>query len=425
MKRLLGLAAVLLLIAAYAGCSPQCEGVDVNGQCQKACHDDACATGSKCVENACRPACVSTGDCAKGQACQKVTSDYGTTGSFCVGGGTQTGSGEGASCKTNTDCALRYGIHCIAGTCTLTCETHEHCGSRGSCTGTAKDAEGKTVFTCETDSFPRAKGQFGTSCPNGDECTDGFTCVGAGMGDIDAYCTKRFCSEDAECPSGFYCATERTHATPCQTVCGLKGAATDSCIPAADIGEGKHYQCGPISLVTSACLHREFCNECTTDADCRGKANQVCAKDHSGAKICTVPCDPDANSCPWGNAANCGVWDEDLGYATCAHRFGSCTGTGGPCEPCVEQTDCPNGYCGETSFSGERYCVDMTVTCSCPAGTSTTCYSDCPRTPAPGNLPMNCLGGDYYVDSRLYGVCNGANGDPFARSSRSSCWPTL
>ena len=40
----------------------------------------------------------------------------------------------------------------------------------------------------------------------------------------------------------------------------------------------------------------------TTDADCLGKSNQVCADGGNGEKICTVLCDPAVNSCPWGNS---------------------------------------------------------------------------------------------------------------------------
>jgi hypothetical protein len=130
------------------------------------------------------------------------------------------------------------------------------------------------------------------------------------------------------------------------------------------------------------------------------------------------------NSCPWGSAANCGLWDSAVGKPTCSHRFGSCTGDGKSCEPCVEQTDCPLGFCAETQFTGERYCVDMSVSCSCPEGTKGACAGGgCPKTPA--GKPLTCLGGSDYKDSPLVGKCVGAETDSQSTSSRQGCWPSL
>ncbi len=56
-------------------------------------------------------------------------------------------------------------------------------------------------------------GGFYTSCPSTTECDTeaGFECVGSGVGDLDAYCTKG-CGEDSECPTGFVC--DRVSVTP-------------------------------------------------------------------------------------------------------------------------------------------------------------------------------------------------------------------
>ena len=158
-----------------------------------------------------------------------------------------------------------------------------------------------------------------------------------------------------------------------------------------------------------------------TDVDCLGEPNQICARDGSGGKICTALCDPAANSCPWGSAASCRVWDPDVGVPTCGHRFGACSGDGKSCEPCVDEKDCPNGTCVEENFTGERYCIDLSVACKCPAGTAGVCGGGgCP--PSPGRLAMTCYGGSEFDGTPYYGACVGADTDPSARASRSGCW---
>ncbi|HEX4336973.1 MAG TPA: hypothetical protein VH062_13740 [Polyangiaceae bacterium] len=327
-----------------------------------------------------------------------------------------------------------YGYRCIGKACALTCELHSDCGSTGSCTGNAKDVDGDTVHTCEADSLPRGPGQYGTACPNiagtdggasaGCDASSNFVCIGRGPGDVDAYCTQRYCGTDDDCPSGSFCATDRVDQPPCDDVCGLTGSKDPSCIPSSDVGDGKHYACGAATLTVNTCRHREFCSSCSTDADCLGEPNQICAADESGEKICTVLCDPNLNSCPWGSAATCGVWDKARGVATCEHRFGSCHGTGKGCEPCREETDCPGGICKQATFTGERYCVDFSAKCSCPSGTDQACTGGgCPKSPS--TEPLTCLGGDSYKTSATYDICFGANTDPGQSASREGCWPSL
>src|SRR5262249_51807015 len=140
------------------------------------------------------------------------------------------------------------------------------------------------------------------------------------------------------------------------------------------------------------CRQREFCASCETDADCLAQPNQVCAKDQTGEKICTRLCDPGTRSCPWGNAAECAVFDEDLGLPTCAHRFGKCHGDGETCQPCRTSDDCPNGACTSSQFTGERWCVNFDTTCECKNGVGNTGTCDdggCP--PSPDNLTVQCL----------------------------------
>lgn len=424
----------LFVFLAWLGvpsCKSACPGVQIGQECEKACQDSACSTGQVCIDNACRPTCTSTADCGPHQTCTARVSDHGARGSFCVGPSTEPpkGAAMGTPCTASADCDSRSGARCVDGTCTFTCLAHDdcvtctgagRCTSIGSCTGTAKDAEGESVRLCEKDSFPRGPGQFGSPCHT-DPCDDAndFTCVGT-PGDIDAYCTKNFCGGDADCPSGFYCATLRSSLGPCQSTCNIQvdGAQTN-CVAPSDIGPGKHYDCGPRMLTTTRCLHREFCAPCSDDTDCLSVRNQICAKDKSGENICTVLCDDKINSCPWGAAAFCRTTDDSLGAPTCSHRFGSCHGTGKSCEPCVDQKDCPTGMCLTEAFTNEHYCVDFDATCSCPAGTQATCAGGgCPVSPPPALSTLTCYGGDAVKGSALENTCVGSATSP-------GCWPSL
>lgn len=419
--------------AAFPGCGSSCDGVMINGQCQEKCRDDKCVTGAKCFQNACRLACKTTADCPSGEKCHAAATDYGTKGNFCIGEPKPQAGTTGQPCKASTDCKTDYGFRCVKNACRLTCDQHAQCGTAGSCTGSAKDVEGDSVHTCEMDSFLHGPGQYGSSCPNvagtdggasaGCDASNNFVCIGRGPGDVDAYCTQQYCGTDDDCPSGFFCATDRVNAPSCDNVCNLVGQNVGGCIASSDIGDGKHYQCGTATLVVNTCRHREFCDSCSTDSDCFGVPNQICAADQSGEKVCTVLCDANLNSCPWGSAAVCGNWDKERGVSTCAHRFGSCHGEGNGCEPCRDEKDCTGGICKQATFTGERYCVDFRQKCSCPADTAQTCTGGGCRV-SPSNAPQTCLGGDAYKGSATYDICFGANTDPGQSASREGCWPS-
>jgi hypothetical protein len=247
---------------------------------------------------------------------------------------------------------------------------------------------------CKLFDAPLPAGQYYTRCPNYAECdtTAGFACLGAGVGDADAYCSS-VCKVDTDCPAGFFC-----------------DSVTD-----AD-GNDQLY-----------CVRRRFCSSCDSDADCLSVPGQVCARDQGGEKICTVRCDQNVDSCPWGNATVCGTWDTSLGEPTCAHRLGSCHGDGKGCEPCVRDSDCPNGLCTSSSYTGERWCIDQSVDCDCDGLTTTQhiCSNGngCPRTP--GGLVMSCYDFSRGDGDPIAHKCFGANAGSSLTSPQSGCWGPL
>lgn len=436
-RRVAELAALLSFVgAAAAGCGSVSDSP---------CEDSQCPVGQRCTQNACRPSCATQDDCSKGQNCALYEFGDGSRGQYCVvldyAKDGRTGqlepcqadtecdtprgykcvdsfckrhTGQFDSCQTDAQCDQANGFSCVEGQCRVPCSSHFECAPVGTCESTAQG------MYCKAGS-PAKRGQYYSNCPYGNadcDTANGFTCVGSGVGDLDAICTAS-CASAADCPSGFRCGA--VSATPCASACGVNGEQTDGCIPASEIGPGKAYDCTqPFGLVRRVCVRNAFCTTCETDEDCFGVAGQICAKDKSGQKICTFPCTLGGASCPWGAATECGVWDKERGIATCAHRFGACHGSGKGCEPCVDSSDCgKNGYCTRSSFTGERFCVDLSVSCNCggDADANGSCAGHgCPL--SPGGLEMTC------ADSSLGQLCFGAQSGAGVESVQTGCWAT-
>ncbi|MGC4089691.1 MAG: hypothetical protein QM756_17745 [Polyangiaceae bacterium] len=434
-KRSLGLA-WLLVGAVAAACSSG----------NTTCNDAQCdqTQGQRCVQNACRPPCEDQDGCPTGQNCVRYGFVDGSEGQYCAvldyakdgrtghseacsrddqcdelrsykcrEGTCQRRTGQFEPCQKDEECDQASGFVCLAGECRIQCSSHFDCAPVGTCESLPQGTFCKV-------STPAKAGQYYTRCPFGDadcDTANGFSCAGSGAADLEAFCTAD-CKGQSDCPDGYRCGA--IGATPCADQCGVVGQQTTTCVQAADIGAGKRYQCAePFGLIRRVCVRNGFCTACEKDEDCLTVAGQICAKDKGGNKICTTPCDPSVPSCPWGDATECGVWDSERGIPTCAHRFGACKGTGKGCEPCVDTGDCgAQGYCTRSSFTGERFCVDLTVSCNCgsDADASGSCEGHgCGS--SPGGLPLLCS------DSSLGKLCFGANSATSLDSQRTGCWP--
>lgn len=385
-----------------------------DGRCVPASSDcpAECGDGERCVNGSCHSSCTTQSDCASGEVCSIWTFDDASEAALCAAL-----EGRYSSCADDTTCDTVNGFACVDGTCTIPCRSHSDCTSVGHC---APLAGGNY---CEPGT-PAAKGGYFTRCPNGaEDCSqEGFVCQGVGEGDLDSYCTTD-CGNDEDCPVGYGCLAVRV--PPCDDACGVAGSPDRAdCAPVTEIGPGRTYRCGVLTALRNLCVRRSFCSECVTDEDCLGVPGQLCAEDGSGGKICTQACDPNFDSCPWGNAAECGNFDESLGFPTCRHRFGSCRGDGKSCEPCLQDSDCgKEGVCSAYNFSHERFCIDLTAECDCgdDADASGTCLGHgCPE--SPGGLELLCVAprapGDP-LGNRCYGASSSSGRNA---SQRAGCW---
>jgi hypothetical protein len=419
-----GLLAVILLglggALGVAGCEDDCQGDDCNR-----CSDSDCGENQRCVENKCRDACTQDLDCPGVELCRYQF--YNETQLYCVlvpgtvvpdAGGPVTG--RFVDCESDAECDTEHGFSCMEGECNYPCRSHADCVGMGHCD--SRVVEGQRQNYCVRDGELPKPGALYTACPNGSECLDPNLCLSAGPGDLDAYCTVD-CSNDDDCLPGYYCGNIRRG--PCEDMCGFQGQPTNPrCVPTDQIGEGLPYQCGDLGLTRSVCRQRDFCSPCESDADCLAVPNQVCARDAGGEKICTRLCDPSFKSCPWGNAAECDVFDTDLGQPTCSHRYGACRGAGEVCEPCTVDADCPNGVCYAQQFTGERWCINFGTECACPDGPDSTGTCDdggCPD--SPGGVTVLCVG---EPSSDLFNVCYAGNssgtGSLLGDSPQTGCW---
>lgn len=438
LRALLPVALTLLSLAlGTSSCSrAECgEGeAESAGRCVATCRDEQCPGESRCVNHMCRPPCVDDAACLGEDRCERVETDFGTRGRYCYGLPLERSPYTGDAglppattamqCRSSSDCPQSPTHACVGGLCRVTCLVHAHCGQRAACTITARDAEGRNVGLCAADDFPRGPGRYESQCPGGARDCDraaGFRCVGAGEGDRDAYCTRAGCDGDEDCPSGYYCnETLLLSLLPCEATCDLPAAPPGAdCVALDEIGDERPFACVPErGLEQRVCLKRSFCHACETDADCRALPHQLCARGPDGAKHCTVLCDPNASGCPWGSAAECAIHDETLGVPTCGHRFGGCRGSGGGCEPCVEDSDCPRGFCSGSEYTGERFCVDESTSCACPAGDPYCTGGGCPDTP--GGLRANCVP---RTPDAAPSVCFGGTLDARDPASQLACWP--
>jgi hypothetical protein len=325
-----------------------------------------------------------------------------------VDGGTPTCEGL---CKASL-CTEANNI-CVNNDCALQCTSDAECQLQQNCAPAKEDGTGMAVTTCQANGLAA----IGTSCPFGNECAnikacnDGtpcmadtdckmggtcqaLTCLTAGSGDADAYCTLKDCQTDANCPGGYWCDTVRDPHQICgkpkpnPSVCGT---TSDPCVdPSMDMANGTTYEPGQFCTQRNECVKRSQCSPCTTDVDC----SFIAAGAHCTQGSCALDCGSDAD-CVNGFHCTSG---------SCVPRAGSCApaqpGTGAICSPCRVQADCGTGLiCEELELGGFRACLYTGAA---------TCTSD-------GQCPKTVTG--------LHLFCADASGQPVQAGETGTCGP--
>lgn len=378
----------LAMLGAMGACTPDepsaaCVGGYVNddGVCEGKCSPSKCLAGNTCVNNRCVLVCDVHSDCLEdgSQNCMPaVEDDTNAAIMTCQPNGVT--YGVGLKCPFGNECPNVFscrttGERCDPNQCggqPETCKLDaDACYARANCTyGKCPDGSACTVFSC-----------------GAQDCTAELVCISKGTGDADAYCTKNDCTDDADCPGGFYCGVTRDPHELCNSTpqkgdnafCGQVPANT-ACVDPAALGQGNTMFEGQLCILRKACLARKDCDPCTTDLDCAGVANHCVTMDKESQKRCAREC---ATSADCGDAAICVAIDPNdvNSNRVCKHKFGACVGAGKFCEPCLNDTDCGpvtgTSACYEYD-GGQRGCFT-------PCETN----ADCP--PAPSKNTGVCL----------------------------------
>jgi len=356
-----GLLGGLALVGAFGGCGPQ------NGSCSADGHtvlnpdgspsgttctaDQACATdGTTAGCAACDPAqCLQGNDCIAGYYAyaDAITNNTAVKTTACR-----------LKCNAPTDCPFDY-------TCVASDSGQGYC---------AKDRVSPFVGH---DYMPKDNGEAAGGSPWGDPCdpTKGldsnpdcdmsqtFWCYGVSPTDANAFCTQFQCTDDADCPGGWWCATVNDSPSVTASKRTDWGTTTTVCLPRADDQKPGSY-CAPCKSDVDCPKNGDTAQHCTS-ADANGGSETVCAPE----------CATDDN-CPADQKCS----DPGTGTSVCVPRAGTCKGDGTLCSPCHSDADCAagaGGYCVQADYSTEHFCTAPTDTCTY---SQTTGYADdCPK----------------------------------------------
>lgn len=341
-------------------------GVIVNGVCEGKCTPDKCLPDNVCVGNRCVLKCDSHLDCAPDntQACTPATEDdTNAPVNVCLPSGKH--PAIGMKCPFGNECDTFF--TCPNG---AACNPADCGGNPGACVVddvACGGAPGCTIGKC-----PDGSACTVPACPP-EQCRK-LSCLTAGPGDADAYCTNHDCQADTDCPGGFYCGVTRDP----HEICGsnpkkgnnnLCGKTPEPCLdPSAFQAAGATYFEGSLCLLRRTCVKREACAPCTSDVDCSHGPGMRCV-DIGGSGHCAADCLSDADCDP----------DRACVSGSCVPRFGACKGTGNFCEPCLNDADCgPEASCIDAS-GNQKACMAIPVNIPC------TTDADCPKSPSGKN----------------------------------------
>jgi len=382
-----------------------CDGgvIDDQGNCVAKCDPAKCIEGNICANNACRLPCDTHAECYPGsQACVPALED--DTGRLVN------------VCENVGRVAAPLGAY-PQGTYATTCFFGEQeCSAQIACPN-GLECDPNSCADCELD-MDACPNEDGTGCNQGKcastgeicifntcdiaECTP-FTCITAGEGDAEAYCTHHDCADDSACPAGFTCGETRDPRQICNTMKGntalCGGPTMDPCVDPSQFNAGgaQLYE-GSLCLLRKTCLERGDCAPCDHNLDCSFSDAQVCTQ-HAGsnvcARICTGPgdCLPDEICSPYDPAAlNGGQYpgfcaeapgvpcalNKDCASESCLPIVGTCGLS--PRFDCAQDGDCPtegdtcqprsvcvpaSGACDASDAPGDKFCFHCTKDSDC------------------------------------------------------------
>lgn len=266
----------------------------------------------------------------------------------------------------------RYDDAVQASTSTQTTECRLPCGSQSDCPFDYHCMAGGYCVNDRTAYAPTNAGEAAAGLPWGAPCSpqhaadatdpdapltnnadcdvaQGFWCYATSPTSGNGYCTQYDCTDDGDCPGGFWCATIDDSPDARSATRDDWGTTTTLCMPRA-------YGLEPGG----------YCAPCASNLDCPRNAGvrQHCVSaDGAGGdeKTCATECAGDSE-CPLDDM--CAASD-DAPTNVCLPRAATCIGDGTFCSPCHSDADCTGGgYCIPADFSTEHFCTTATPTCT-------------------------------------------------------------
>lgn len=358
---------------AVSSSSTGCDGVVEDGECVVACTPEACLPGNTCVGNRCTLTCSGHDDCSPGSSCADSVED-GSGAAIKTCQPTAKAPILGAICYFGNECDAATvcpdGTACGASLC-----GGAPCGADGLCPDavTACVAQACDAAACRP---PRCLG----AVPEPEQSPS-----------ASSYCTQDDCTADGDCAPGMYCGVTRDT----RKICGnddLELGLDDPCLEPDDFEtDGKTYREGPVSLLRNTCIYRRHCAPCGDDLDCSGIPGQLCAQ-IGGEARCATTCTKDADC---ENDAACLEDPSHPGVSVCSPRYGSCTGEGEFCSPCINDLDCGDADTSMMCYplaGAQRGCFDYSFATDC------TTDEDCPLS-VDGESRGECLDSGEQVTS--------------------------
>ena len=393
---------------AACGNTGKCDG---NGGCELTA---TCNDGNLCTQtDTCNQSEVCVGSspvtCSPSDSCHDVGACTPSTG-LC----TNPAKKDGTACNDGNACTQTD--NCQAGACTgsnpVVCAAADQCHTAGTCN--------PATGTCSNPAKPD-----GTSCNDGNPCTQTDTCVaGVCVGGNPKSCTASDqCHTAGTCnPATGTCSNPaKADGTACND--GNACTQTDTCVAGACVGGNP-----------KSCAASDQCHAVGTCNPANGTCSNPAAADGTACNdgnACTQTDTCVAGACVGGSPKSCSASDQ-------CHAAGTCDPTTGTCSnPAVDGTSCNDGNaCTQTDKCVAGVCVGgnpksctasdqchtagtcnpATGTCSNPTKADGTACNDgnactqtdtCVAGACVGGSPKSCTASD---QCHTAGTCNPANG---------------
>ena len=402
-----------------SGASPTCSGTRSTCRATSQCEASVSYDGNNnCVFIAKPPGtpCDDGNNCTENEACNGSIGADLSPNRTCLGGTMKTCTPSSNSCVSITaDCTANVftckqtiwtGSSCNDGNA---CTSGDKCDSKGNCTGTPYQC---TPNSCDISAScdgaggcARSYKSWGTSCDDGDACTDNEYCNGSGSCGNGTLKTCPVSNDPCvswvgQCTNGVLSCTQVFHSS---ASCDDGNACTfnDKC-DAAGLCQGTAYRCD-----ANSCQQSSVCDgagKCTVQNRPQGTAcddgvactqNDMC----DGKGVCAGS----PYVCPLGECDQAVTCNGSGGCKTTPKRAGTlCRESAGDCDV-AETCDGVNSTCPTDRVKSGAVCrpsagpCDLAEACdgsnkTCPADTFVAAGSVCRNSTGPCDLAETCTG---------------------------------